>query len=209
MWAYLWDQVRVPHTRIDRAYIEYTNKLDTLTTSSVEWEPYGGEDALPFQLSNVCGADDYFYSMRCPLICFYAVEYHLPDRVACQFGVRQLWPMPLFSTGVDLHKLDRQRNKKIFDWERHHQSYIEEWEEMHDNVDDNNEMHTNREFRWYQAWYRRATRCRLRLQWTETDYANIESSDDEDTAYDQSTRAGRQEILYIRFVHEYRITKQQ
>ena len=63
---------------------------------------------------------------------------------------------------------------------------------MHDNLDDNNEPHTNREFRRYQAWYQRATRCRLRLQWTKADYADIESSDDEDTAYDQSTRAGRQ-----------------
>ena len=63
---------------------------------------------------------------------------------------------------------------------------------MHDNVDDNNEPHMNHEFRRYQAWYQRATRCRLRLQWTEADYADIESSDDEDMAYDQSTRAGRQ-----------------
>ena len=63
---------------------------------------------------------------------------------------------------------------------------------MHDNVDDNNEPHMNPEFRWYQGWYQRATWCRLRLQWTEADYANIESSDDEDTTYDQSTHAGRQ-----------------
>ena len=69
-------------------------------------------------------------------------------------------------------------NKKFFDWERHHQSFIEEWEEMHDNVDDNNEPHTNR--------------CRMRVLWIEDDYTNIESSDDEDTAYDQSTRARRQ-----------------
>ena len=57
--------------------------------------------------------------------------------------------------------MDRQKNRKIFDWEKHHQSFIEQWEEMHDNVDENNEPH-------------------------------IESSDDEDTTYDQSTRAGRQ-----------------
>ena len=63
---------------------------------------------------------------------------------------------------------------------------------MHDNVDENNEPHMNREFRRYQAWYQRATCCRLRVQWTEDDYADIESSDDEDTTYDQSTRAGRQ-----------------
>ena len=48
------------------------------------------------------------------------------------------------------------------------------------------------EYMRYQAWYQRVTRCRLWLQWTEDDYANIESSDDEDTAYDQSTHAGRQ-----------------
>ena len=59
-------------------------------------------------------------------------------------------------------------------------------------MDDNNEPHTNREFRQYQAWYQRATRCRLRVQWTEDDYTDIESSDDEDTTYDQSTRVGRQ-----------------
>jgi hypothetical protein len=32
---------------------------------------------------------------------------------------------------------------------------------------------------------------RLRQQWTGVDYADIESSDDEDTVYDRSTREGR------------------
>ena len=59
-------------------------------------------------------------------------------------------------------------------------------------MDDNNKPHTNREFRRYQARYQRATHCKLRVQWTEDDYAFIESFDDEDTTYDQSTRAGRQ-----------------
>ena len=35
MWAYLWDQVRVPYARLDQAYIEFTNELDTLMVSSV------------------------------------------------------------------------------------------------------------------------------------------------------------------------------
>jgi hypothetical protein len=34
-WAYLCDQVRVPHGRPDRAYKEFTNELDRLTASSV------------------------------------------------------------------------------------------------------------------------------------------------------------------------------
>ena len=31
----LWDQVRVPYARLERAYIEFTNELDTLMASSV------------------------------------------------------------------------------------------------------------------------------------------------------------------------------
>jgi hypothetical protein len=61
-----------------------------------------------------------------------------------------------------------------------------------ENVDDNNKPHTNKEYRRYQAWYHQATRSRLKLQWTHDDYANIESSKDEDTTYDHSTHVGRQ-----------------
>jgi hypothetical protein len=55
-------------------------------------------------VSNVCDSDSELYRVRCPLICFYAVEYHLPHRVARQFGARQRCPPSLVSTGVDLHK---------------------------------------------------------------------------------------------------------
>jgi hypothetical protein len=109
-WAYLWDQVTVPHARMERAYKEYTDKLDRLMTSSVStnyytcwfernyllsyltycldtlqvtWEPYADDAALPFVVSNVCDSDSELYRVTCPLICFYAVEYHLPHRVAC------------------------------------------------------------------------------------------------------------------------------
>ena len=58
-------------------------------------------------------------------------------------------------------------------------------------MDENDEPHTNHEYRRYQAWYQGATHYRLRLQWIEDDYADIESSDDEDMAYDQTTRVGR------------------
>ena len=78
-----------------------------------------------------------------------------------------------------------------FWWEKHYRYYIEQWELLDANVDENDKPHTNREYRHYQAWYQGVTRCRLRPQWTQDDYADIESSDDEDTAYDQSTREGR------------------
>jgi hypothetical protein len=50
-------------------------------------------------------------------------------------------------------RVDRQRKKKIFDWAEEHKSYIAEWDLQGDNLDDNEEPHTNREFRQYQAWY--------------------------------------------------------
>jgi hypothetical protein len=50
---------------------------------------------------------------------------------------------------------------------------------------------TRTEYKRYQAWYHQATRPRLMLQWTHDDYTDIESSEDEDTAYDHSTHVGR------------------
>uniref|UniRef100_K4ALW7 Uncharacterized protein n=1 Tax=Setaria italica TaxID=4555 RepID=K4ALW7_SETIT len=104
MWAYLWDQVKVGHTRLERAYLDYINELDMLTAYSLNWQPYEGEGALPFAVSVMCVSDDDLYRMKCPLVCFYAVEFHMPDRVARQFGIRQIWPTPAISTRVELHK---------------------------------------------------------------------------------------------------------
>jgi hypothetical protein len=56
------------------------------------------------QLSSMCSIDEDLYLMRCPLICFYAVEYHLPHIVARQFGLRQEFPVEPFSTSIELHK---------------------------------------------------------------------------------------------------------
>ncbi|XP_072150856.1 serine/threonine-protein phosphatase 7 long form homolog [Setaria viridis] len=191
-WAYIWDQVKISHTRLDRAYLDYINEIDALTAHSVNWQPYQGEDALPFTLNFVCGLDEDLYRMKCPLICFYAVEYHLPDRVARQFGMRQIWPPPATSTSVELHNMDRKKKRKVSEWVAFHQAYIDDWENFNENVDENDEPHTNSEYRQYQTWYQGATCHRLRAVWMEDDYADIHSSDDEDTVYDQSTRAGRQ-----------------
>ena len=58
-------------------------------------------------------------------------------------------------------------------------------------MEDDQQPHSNEQFREYLAWYSRATHMRLRQQWTGVDYADIESSEDEDTVYDRSTREGR------------------
>ncbi|RLN00226.1 uncharacterized protein C2845_PM06G03970 [Panicum miliaceum] len=50
------------------------------------------------------GSQVMVYDDRCPLICFYAVEIHLPHRVAHQFGLQRSWPPKEVSTSIELHK---------------------------------------------------------------------------------------------------------
>jgi hypothetical protein len=59
-------------------------------------------------------------------------------------------------------------------------------------VHENDELHNNSDYRRYQAWYHGVIHCKLRQQWTTNDYADIDSSDDEDTEYNHSTRLGTQ-----------------
>jgi hypothetical protein len=87
-------------------------------------------------------------------------------------------------------RFDRRKQKKITDFCQHHLTFIEEWDLDAENVHDNDELHNNNDYSRYQAWYQGATRCKLRQQWTADDYADNDSSDDEDTEYDQSTRLG-------------------
>jgi hypothetical protein len=65
----------------------------TFNASQVTWELYNDIRVVQLQLSNMSFADDDLYWMMCSLICFYAVEYQLPHRVARHFGLRQKWPV--------------------------------------------------------------------------------------------------------------------
>ncbi|CAO2043452.1 unnamed protein product [Urochloa humidicola] len=94
------------------------------------------------------------------------------------------------STCIDLHKFDRVRQRKVTDFAHHHREMIEWWDRMEVNVQDPAEPHTNANFRAYLAWYHSATRYKLRQRWTGADYANIASSDDDNTTYDKQCREG-------------------
>uniref|UniRef100_K3XTE6 Aminotransferase-like plant mobile domain-containing protein n=1 Tax=Setaria italica TaxID=4555 RepID=K3XTE6_SETIT len=41
-WVYIWDQVKVSHTRLDRAYLDYINEIDALTAHSSSASPDQG-----------------------------------------------------------------------------------------------------------------------------------------------------------------------
>ncbi|CAN6327793.1 unnamed protein product [Urochloa humidicola] len=188
--AYLWDVTSSPYAISERAYIEYSNELDALSPSSVTWEPYNEEEVLALPLNPLCTRDADLFRMRCPLICFYAVEIHLPHRVSRQFGLLQAYPPDPVSTSIDLHKFDRVRQRKVTDFAHHHRDMIEWWNRMEGNVIDPAQPHSNANFRDYLSWYHSATRYRLRQKWTGEDYADIASSDDDDTQYDKQCREG-------------------
>jgi hypothetical protein len=51
-------------------------------------------------------------------------------------------------------------------------------------------MHTDRAYRTYLGWYQWATRVKLRQRWTDEDYVDSGSSNNEDTVYDMHTQEG-------------------
>ncbi|KAE8816767.1 mutator protein [Hordeum vulgare] len=127
-WAYKWDLVSEVASEVNLLYKQYTNEMDSLTPEQVEWEPYGVGtnfgDAHTFELNPLCMQERHLWLMRCPLICNWAVEWHLPHRVLRQFGYFQPHPPEWVDTDTQLHRLDRRRQRKIKDWQKHHKSYV-------------------------------------------------------------------------------------
>ncbi|KAE8795155.1 mutator protein [Hordeum vulgare] len=97
-WAYKWDLVSEVASEVNLLYKQYTNEMDFLTPEQVEWEPYGIGPNF--------------------------VEFHLPHRVMRQFGYFQPHPPEWVDTDTQLHRLDRRRQRKIKDWQKHHKSYV-------------------------------------------------------------------------------------
>jgi hypothetical protein len=51
-------------------------------------------------------------------------------------------------------------------------------------------MHTDKAFITYHGWYQQTTRIKLRQRWTNDDYVDGGSFDNEDIVYDVRTREG-------------------
>ncbi|KAK1666320.1 hypothetical protein QYE76_054479 [Lolium multiflorum] len=126
-WAYLWDNVSEMTSDPKIMYRQYTAELDTLTAEQVEWEPYGSYyhiGAGMTDLNHKCTEEARFWRMRCPLICMWLVEHHQPHRVMRQFGLYQECPPQWQDTDKALHRLDRQRQRKITNWPVHHSGHV-------------------------------------------------------------------------------------
>lgn len=97
----------------------------------VVWQPYGvGETfgrTFEFELNPKCLQERHLWVMRCPMICLWAVELHLPHRVMAQFGLFQTNPPKRKDTGIRLHDLDRKKCKKIQNWPVVHGSHVDKF----------------------------------------------------------------------------------
>lgn len=84
------------------------------------------------------------------------------------------------------------RQRKVTDFAHHHRDMVDWWRRIDETARLTGPPHHRGTFREYLAWYHSATRYKLRQKWSGDDYAEIASSDDEDTPYDTAIRQGTQ-----------------
>nr|XP_020191843.1 protein MAIN-LIKE 1-like [Aegilops tauschii subsp. strangulata] len=104
--AYTWDVVHVYTGESKALYKVFSNELDALTPFQVTWRPYNDDREWGFELNNMCKQERLLWRCIMPMICVYAVEYHLPQRVVAQFGKAQHTPPAGIvhdTSGYDLH----------------------------------------------------------------------------------------------------------
>ncbi|KAI5006248.1 hypothetical protein ZWY2020_033491, partial [Hordeum vulgare] len=150
--AYHWHQVSVYTGSSHVRYKCYVNELDTLSAKQVFWRPY--EEDREYDLNQMCTRDSNIWRSRCPMICFYAVEYHFVDRVARQFGKRKGIPTELTSTIItSLHRYTRRNNRDISDWAAKHQTWIPMWNQRERSIEKEDRPHNDSAYEKYLVWY--------------------------------------------------------
>jgi hypothetical protein len=99
------------YVTIHNIYFTSQNRYQTCSCDmlQVEWEPYGCGDefgiAPGFDINPKCLEEQSLWLMCCPLICNWAVEFHMPQRVMRQFGLFQCNPPVWKDTDKELHRL--------------------------------------------------------------------------------------------------------
>ncbi|KAE8815282.1 mutator protein [Hordeum vulgare] len=193
-WAYKWDLVSEVASEVNLLYKQYTNEMDSLTPKQVEWEPYGVGpnfgDAHTFELNPLCVQERHLWLMRCPLICNWAVEFHLPHRVMHQFGFFQPHPPKCVDKDTQLH---RRRQRKIKYWRKHHKSYVISFEQSVQAASSirrtQHRQHCPLAFNNYLRWFRESTRVEICPPAYEEDIL------EEATEYDALAQGGYNKLI--------------
>jgi len=138
------------------AYGVYRQILDMLTEEQFIWEPYT-VDVLEC-LHERCKEEREAYLVKVPLICFYMVELHNPDRCVRQFGWYQQIP-DICSTQPSMHAIDNRTNEHDYT-SGVFKEYLEEWNDRRENVLDAGIPYVGRMSYEdpYMSWYLQHTR---------------------------------------------------
>lgn len=111
-----------PHNGIEF----YREQYEKMNESNVVWQPY--DEKIPVLHPRV-KKESALWLARVPLIHFWVVEDHYPDRVMQQFGLFQSIPPPLprdWVSSVKLHNIVHGSG----DWAVRHAEYISMWQEL-------------------------------------------------------------------------------
>ncbi|KAI5008106.1 hypothetical protein ZWY2020_009154 [Hordeum vulgare] len=175
--AHTWANVQWTSIAAMGRYKAYISELDMLT-----YEQY--------PLSNMCLRDQHLWRVRCPMICFYVVEWHLPHRVSKQFGVQQRTPPDYVETSVKLHKTNRQSNKTVINWEEHHITWVDMWNAQRQHQVENYETPDTDEAAYLRhlEWMRTEYRVIHKAAWTRSDCLDLLPSEAADAAFNNSIR---------------------
>uniref|UniRef100_A0A8I7B9N9 Aminotransferase-like plant mobile domain-containing protein n=1 Tax=Hordeum vulgare subsp. vulgare TaxID=112509 RepID=A0A8I7B9N9_HORVV len=138
----------------------------------------------------MCLCDQHLWRVRCPMICFYAVEWHLPHRVSKQFGVQQRTPPDYVETSVKLHKTYRQSNKTVINWEEHHITWVDMWNAQRQHRVENDETPDTDEAAYLRhlEWMRTEYSVIHKAAWTRSDCLDLLPSEAADAAFNSSIR---------------------
>ncbi|KAM0880633.1 hypothetical protein ACQ4PT_033443 [Festuca glaucescens] len=127
-WAWHWDKVEGFFGISKTHYLHYVNELDVMLPEHVTWKPYGTAGNIgrniTFALNPKCLDESHLWRLRGPLICYYAVEWHLPHQVMTQFGLYQETPPKFKDTSFQLHGIDKIKKKGIKNWSKEHKVHI-------------------------------------------------------------------------------------
>ncbi|KAE8787429.1 hypothetical protein D1007_38593 [Hordeum vulgare] len=187
MYPFDGDEERYPTIAHTWANVQWTS-IAAMGRYKVNWRSY--TVLRQFPLSNMCLRDHHLWRVWCPMICFFAVEWHLPHRVSKQFGVQQRTPPDYVETSVQLHKTNRQTNKSVINWEEQHMIWVDMWNaQRHARVENDQTLDTDeaaylRHLEWMHAEYRVIHKA----AWTHSDCLDLLPSEVADAAFNNSIR---------------------
>ena len=97
----------------------------------IVWRPYASAELQPL-IPEYALVEQDVWRACVPLICFHIVEWHQPDRVLRQFGMRQSLPRDAIDLGA-CHTIQL-RGKQQNDWREKHKDFIEVWTDWRNRI---------------------------------------------------------------------------